>query len=53
MGSAYLGLALTLFGGCYAQYHDRMGFYYQRFSIPGLLMFIFGIIWCAWIYLVR
>jgi hypothetical protein len=51
MGVAYLGLAVTLFGNCYAQYHDTMAYYYQWIAAPGALMFILGIAWCCWIQL--
>jgi hypothetical protein len=51
MGLAYLGLALILFGNCYAQYHETMGFYYQRITAPGALMFVVGMVWCVWIYI--
>jgi hypothetical protein len=51
MGVAYLGLSLTLFGNCYAQYHARMVYIYQWIAGPGALMLIVGISWCSWIYI--
>jgi hypothetical protein len=50
-GLTYLGLGIVLFGNCFAQYHDKMGFYYERFVGPGALMLIIGVGWCSWIYL--
>jgi hypothetical protein len=52
MGVAYLGMALMLFANCYAQYHEKMGFYYQWLLAPGAILAGGGIMWCAWIFLV-
>ena len=51
MGVVYLGVALMLFANFYAQYHDKTGFYYQWFLVPGALAAIMGTIWCSWIFL--
>jgi len=50
MGVAYLGIALALFANCYAQYHDKMGFYYQWILAPGTILAGGGICWCSWIF---
>ena len=51
MGIMYLGIALMLFGSCYAQYQEKMAYYYQWIVLPGALMMISGIIWFFWIHL--
>ncbi|HEV3271849.1 MAG TPA: hypothetical protein VGZ93_06685 [Candidatus Methylacidiphilales bacterium] len=51
MGVAYLGIAIILFANCYAQYHDKMGFYYQWILAPGVIMAGGGIFWCGSIFL--
>jgi hypothetical protein len=53
MGAAYLGIAMMLFANCYAQYHEKMGFYYERILGPGAILAGGGILWCSWIFLVR
>jgi len=50
VGVAYLGIALALFANCYAQYHEKMGFYYQWLLAPGLLLAGFGFLWSTWIF---
>jgi hypothetical protein len=51
MGVAYLGIALALFANCYAQYHEKMGFYYQWILAPGVIVAGVGLFWCSWISL--
>jgi hypothetical protein len=51
MGVAYLGMALIFFANCYAQYHEKMGFYYQWLLVPGWLLTAGGIVWCSWLFL--
>ena len=51
MGVAYLGVAFMLFANCYAQYHEKMGYYYQWILAPGALMAGVGFFWCSWIFL--
>jgi len=51
MGAAYIGIALVLFGNCYAQYHDKMGYYYQWIVGPGAILAGGGVIWCSWLLL--
>jgi hypothetical protein len=51
MGVAYIGMALMLFAHCYAQYHEKMGFYYQWLLAPGALLAGGGVMWCSWIFL--
>lgn len=51
MGVSYMGIALALFANCYAQYHDKMGFYYQWILAPGAILAGGGIMWCSWIFL--
>jgi hypothetical protein len=53
MGATYIGIALVLFGNCYAQYHEKMGFYYQWIVAPGALLVIGGFLWCSWLFLLR
>ncbi len=51
MGIAYLGMAMMLFANCYAQYHEKMGYFYQWIFVPGILLAGGGILWCSWIFL--
>ena len=51
MGAAYFGLALVLFGNCYAQYHEKMGYYYQWIVGPAALLAGGGVLWSSWIFL--
>jgi len=51
MGASYLGFAIILFANCFAQYHDKMGFYYQWILAPGALLAGGGAIWCSLIFL--
>ena len=51
MGGAYTGFALVLFANCYAQYHEKMGYYYQWLLASGALLAAGGIVWCSWIFL--
>ena len=53
MGVAYLGMALTFFASCYAQYHSKMGFYYQWLVAPGIILAIGGVLWCSFIFLLH
>jgi hypothetical protein len=53
MGVTYLGLALTLFGNCYAQYHEKMAYYYEWFAGPGALTLSAGFIWFLWTFFTR
>jgi hypothetical protein len=53
MGMTYLGIALMLFASCYAQYHEKMGFYYQWILAPGALAAGLGEAWCSWIFVAR
>ncbi len=53
MGLAYLGMAVMLFANCYAQYHEKMGYYYQWIMAPGALLAGGGIIWCSLIVLIQ
>jgi|GEM_PF-3558912 len=53
MGIAYLGVAVALFAKCYAQYHERMGYFYQWILAPGMLLAGGGVVWCSWIFLAR
>ena len=51
MGIAYWGVALAFFASCYAQYHYKMGFYYQWLVAPGVILAIGGVLWCSLIFL--
>lgn len=51
MGFAYIGIAMLLFAEYYAQYHERMGFYYQWIELPGAILSGGGILWCSLIFL--
>jgi hypothetical protein len=51
MGVAYLGVGIALFANCYAQYHQKMAYYYQWILAPGALMAGGGILWCSSIFL--
>jgi len=51
-GIAFIGMAVAFFGEYYAQYHNRMGFYYQRYLGAGVITFLFGSFWCAWALMV-
>jgi hypothetical protein len=51
VGVAYMGIALALFANCYAQYHEKMGFYYQWILATGALLAGVGFFWCSWIFL--
>ena len=53
MGAAYLGIALALFANCYAQYHEKMGYYYQWLLAAGMLAAGVSVCWCSWIFLIR
>jgi len=50
VGIAYMGIALALFANCYAQYHEKMGFYYEWILAPGVLLAGFGFLGCTWIF---
>jgi hypothetical protein len=52
MGVAYIGIAVVLFAYCYAQYHEKLGFYYEWILAPGGILACGGILWCSWISLV-
>ena len=51
IGVASIGVALAFFAYCYAQYHEKMGFYYQWLFVPGALLAIGGYWWCNWIFI--
>ena len=50
MGVAYIGIAVALFANFYAQYHEKMGFYYQWLLAPGVILAGVGMSWCSWIF---
>jgi hypothetical protein len=52
VGVTYLGVAFMLFGNCYAQYHEKMGYYYQWIAGTGALTFAASFIWflCTFFY---
>jgi hypothetical protein len=52
MGVTYLGCALTLFGNCYAQYHEKMAYYYEWFAGTGALT-VTAAIWFLWTFFYR
>jgi len=51
MGVASLGAALYCFSQGYAQYHEKMGWYYQRPLAAGALIAGAGVLWCGWLFL--
>ena len=53
MGFAYIGMALMLFGNYFAQYHERMAYFYEWFTAVGAILAGGGIVWCSWIFLAR
>jgi hypothetical protein len=53
MGIACIGIALSLFANCYAQYHEKMAYYYQWILGPGAILAGGGFLWCSWIFLIR
>ena len=53
MGAAYIGMALALFANCYAQYHEKMAYYYEWILAPGAILAGGGVLWCSWIFLFR
>jgi hypothetical protein len=53
MGIFYSSIALALFANCYAQYHEKMGNYYQWMLGTGALLAGGSFLWCWWIFLAR
>ena len=52
MGAGYLGMALALFGQCFAQYQETLGNFYEWIVAAGLVVAAIGVMSCSWLLFV-